>query len=109
MTGVEAEIIAPPRLTGQPDRDVKLLQDWVFRLYEALALTVSLQSFVNTTNERLDAIEEALAEIGALDDASTSHDLPATYSDTSSEGALNALGLRINSIIGAAESFVESS
>jgi hypothetical protein len=38
-------------------------------------------------------------------DASTSHALNATFSDTEAEAALNALGVKINAILAALEAF----
>lgn len=45
----------------------------------------------------------SVARQAAIADASTAHALAALYSDTEVEGALNALGTKINAVIAALE------
>lgn len=108
MTGTSASIIAPPRLTGNTQRDIDLIQDWIFGLYQALQLNVNLQDFVENTNARLDALEAAVTAIAGVDAALEGHSLSATFTDTEVEAALDTLGDRINDIRAAVSSFAGS-
>lgn len=50
---------------------------------------------------KINSVQVIKGQESAITDAVVAHNMPPTYDDTSIEGALNALGGKINSILGA--------